>query len=230
MTIHSALSQFLGLATSIMIIRLSILAVLLVASAVDAFSSTIPNRQLCSLAHQPASPFLSTSVGKPSRASMLLASSDDDDNVVEVASSDQLLLGVGGTIASLIMFYSEYTLSTTGCGLPAGPFGLVGLLEGLSYLCVTGIVVFSVVTKVRTVRKHKNFACLYLTVMTQNNIVLFDFNPQGSGLPAGPFGLVGAAEGLSFLALLVGVVVLGLQVTNYGYIPNAVPMEGGMCS
>lgn len=53
---------------------------------------------------------------------------------------------------------------------------------------------------------------------------------QGSGLPSGPAGLLGAAEGLSFLAALVGVVVLVLQVTNYGYIPNAVPMEGGMCS
>jgi hypothetical protein len=53
---------------------------------------------------------------------------------------------------------------------------------------------------------------------------------QGSGLPAGPGGLLGAAEGLSFLAIVVGLVVLVLQVTNYGYIPNAVPMEGGMCS
>ena len=54
--------------------------------------------------------------------------------------------------------------------------------------------------------------------------------PQGSGLPAGPAGLLGAAEGLSFLAIAVGLVVLVLQVTNYGYIPNAVPMEGAMCS
>jgi hypothetical protein len=53
---------------------------------------------------------------------------------------------------------------------------------------------------------------------------------QGSGLPAGPGGLLGAAEGLSFLAIAVGLVVLVLQVTNFGYIPNAIPMEGGMCS
>jgi hypothetical protein len=25
-------------------------------------------------------------------------------------------------------------------------------------------------------------------------------------------------------------VVLGFQIADYGYIPNAVPMEGGMCS
>ena len=53
---------------------------------------------------------------------------------------------------------------------------------------------------------------------------------QGSGLPAGPGGLLGAAEGLSYVAIAAGAVVLLLQVTNYGYIPNAVPMEGGMCS
>ena len=42
--------------------------------------------------------------------------------------------------------------------------------------------------------------------------------------------MLGAAEGLSYLAALAGLVVLALQITNYGYIPNAVPMEGGMCS
>lgn len=59
---------------------------------------------------------------------------------------------------------------------------------------------------------------------------IFDGILQGSGLPAGPGGLLGAAEGLSFLAILAGLVVLVLQVTDYGYVPNAVPMDGGMCS
>jgi hypothetical protein len=100
------------------------------------------------------------------------------------------------------MLYSEFTLKTTGCGIPAGPFGLFGLVEGISYLIVTGMAVYSVVTKVQT----------------------------GRGLPAGPYGLLGAAEGLSFLTIAFGLVVLALQIVNYGYIPNAVPMEGGMCS
>ena len=52
---------------------------------------------------------------------------------------------------------------------------------------------------------------------------------EDTGLPAGKLGLLGLAEGLSFLAIVAGVVVLGLQVTNYGYIPNAVPTEGGIC-
>ena len=83
-----------------------------------------------------------------------------------------------------------------------GPGGLLGALEGISYLFVVGLVGFSTFTKVKT----------------------------GSGLPAGPGGILGAAEGLGFLAVLAGVVVLGFQVLDYGYIPNAVPEEGGKCS
>lgn len=83
---------------------------------------------------------------------MYSANDDDDGDDSLIASSDQLLLGGVGTFASLVTFYSEYTLFTTGCGLPAGPFGLVGLVEGLSYLGMLGIVSYSVVTKVRTVR------------------------------------------------------------------------------
>ena len=99
------------------------------------------------------------------------------------------------------MIYSESVLFQTGCGLPAGPAGLVGAAEGLSYLSVVGLVGYSVYTKIRT----------------------------GSGLPAGPGGILGAAEGLAYLAIFAGFWVLVAQVTNYGYIPNAVPMDGGMC-
>ncbi|KAL3919954.1 MAG: hypothetical protein SGILL_003494, partial [Bacillariaceae sp.] len=120
----------------------------------------------------------------------------------DLTTSTAWVLGVGGTFAALVTFYSEFTLKSTGCGIPAGPFGLFGLVEGLSYLGVTGVAAYSIVTKIKT----------------------------GSGLAAGPAGVVGAAEGLSFLAIAAGFVVLGLQVTDYGYIPNAVPMEGGMCS
>ena len=70
----------------------------------------------------------------------------------------------------------------------------------------------------------------YVTVLILISFFLLchDSN-QGSGLPAGKYGLLGAAEGLSFLAVFAGLIVLVLQVTNYGYIPNAVPMEGGIC-
>ena len=78
----------------------------------------------------------------------------------------------------------------------------MGLAEGLSYISVVGIGGFSLFTKIK----------------------------QGRGLPAGPGGLLGAAEGLSFVAIFVGLVVLTFQILDYNYIPNAVPMEGGMCN
>jgi hypothetical protein len=49
-------------------------------------------------------------------------------------------------------------------------------------------------------------------------------------LPAGPLGLLGAAEGLSFLSAVAGLAVLGFQLADYGYLPEAVPTEGGVCS
>ena len=69
----------------------------------------------------------------------------------------------------------------------------------------------------------------YLCIPTQKNSSSSK-NKKGTGLPPGPGGILGAAEGLSYLALLAGLAVLVAQVANYGYIPNAVPMDGGMCS
>lgn len=112
------------------------------------------------------------------------------------------MYGVLGTFASLVCFVSEFTLKTTGCGLPAGPFGLYGAVEGVSYLAIVGIIGASVFTKVKT----------------------------GRGLPNGPFGLLGLAEGLAYLAALAGLVVAGLTVADFGELPNAVPIEGGRCS
>lgn len=85
-----------------------------------------------------------------SPSSTSLSASDNED-FGSLSESDQTILGAVGTLAALIVFYSEFTLKTTGCGLPAGPFGIFGLAEGLSYLGVTGLVAYSAVTKVKTV-------------------------------------------------------------------------------
>ena len=127
---------------------------------------------------------------------------DDTNFAYSLSESNQVIVGSVGTVSSLIVLYSEYTLKTTGCGLPAGPGGIIGALEGISYLAIVALAGLSVTKKLST----------------------------GSGLPAGPFGILGAGEGLSFLAIFVGFIVLAFQVLDYGYIPNAVPMEGGMCS
>ena len=41
-----------------------------------------------------------------------------------------------GLASQPVFWWSLYTLKTTGCGLPAGPFGLLGAAEGVSYLVV----------------------------------------------------------------------------------------------
>ncbi|KAI8469039.1 MAG: hypothetical protein J3K34DRAFT_425268 [Monoraphidium minutum] len=89
-----------------------------------------------------------------------------------------------GLPASGIALWSEYTLFTTGAGLPEGPGGALGAAEGISYLVVLGLIGWSLYTKVST----------------------------GSGLPAGPSGLLGAAEGVSYLALLGGIVAFGAKL------------------
>jgi len=99
------------------------------------------------------------------------------------------------------MAWSLLTLRDTGCGLPPGPLGLVGAAEGVSYLYVLALVAWSAAKKVRT----------------------------GSGLPEGPGGVLGLAEGLAYLLALAGVAVLVGQVHDFGFLPNAVPVEGGPC-
>ena len=154
-----------------------------------------------SWAFQAASPLPSrVAAARPTATAVLMSSADRaSDNYGETA---QVAAGVLGIISNPIMDYSLFVLKTTGCGLPAGPFGLLGAAEGVSYLVVIGYVASALVQKVRT----------------------------GSGLPAGPFGLIGAAEGLSFLTFVAGLVVLGFQLTDYGYVPEAVPTVGGVCS
>jgi hypothetical protein len=138
---------------------------------------------------------LSRSVAPSSR---VLAS----EGYVDDGGSPAAIAGAGGIFASLVCFVSEFTLKTTGCGLPAGPGGLYGAVEGISYLVIVGLIGWSLFTKVST----------------------------GKGLPAGPFGLLGAAEGLAYLAALAGLVVAGTTVLEYGGLPEAVPTDGGRCS
>ncbi|KAH7520053.1 uncharacterized protein LOC107424837 [Ziziphus jujuba] len=103
----------------------------------------------------------------------------------------------GGLVSTPVIGWSLYTLKTTGCGLPPGPGGSIGALEGVSYLAVVGILAWSVYTKAKT----------------------------GSGLPNGPFGLLGAVEGLSYLSALAILVVFGLQYLEQGSIPGPLPSD-----
>ena len=111
---------------------------------------------------------------------------------------DGLTIGAiaAGLVSNPVMWVSLSSVATTGGGLPAGPFGFVGLLEGVSYLVVVGYVGASVYKKVTT----------------------------GAGLPAGPAGLIGACEGLSYLSLVAGLAVLAFVATGQGCVPNAQPL------
>eukprot|EP00536_Pseudo-nitzschia_multiseries_P014898 jgi/Psemu1/298853/fgenesh1_pm.784_\ len=103
--------------------------------------------------------------------------------------------GVLGTVASIVVLRSEFVLKTTGCGLPAGPFGVVGAIEGISYLGV---------------------------VATCATAIIDYFSSDSSESPKGTVRAARRiATSLSFAAVV--------SLTDYGYIPNAVPMEGGMC-
>jgi len=115
--------------------------------------------------------------------------------------TEATILAVAGVLASNVMFYSESVLFRTGCGLPAGPSGVVGAVEGVSYLLEVGLAGFSIYAKVT----------------------------GGKGLPPGPKGILLAATRLSYLAVFAGILVLIAQVVNFGFIPNMVPMEGAMC-
>lgn len=114
----------------------------------------------------------------------------------EIGILEKAVIG-GGLISAPVIGWSLYTLKTTGCGLPPGPGGSLGALEGVSYLVVVGIVGWSIYTKSKT----------------------------GSGLPNGPFGLLGAVEGLSYLSLLAILVVFGLQFLEKGSIPGPLPAD-----
>jgi hypothetical protein len=77
----------------------------------------------------------------------------------------------------------------------------LGAAEGVSYLYVVGLVAYSAWTKAKT----------------------------GSGLPAGPGGVLGLAEGLAYLLVVAGVGVGVAQVADFGALPNAIPAENGKC-
>jgi len=111
--------------------------------------------------------------------------------------------GILGILASLVVLRSEFVLKTTGCGLPAGPYGLVGAIEGISYLGVAATAATAIATTV--------------TINNDNN------NNYDIGV------LRRLATSLSYSAIIFGIVVVAFQIFDYGYIPNAVPMEGGMC-
>lgn len=113
------------------------------------------------------------------------AAADGQDKELSALGTAAIALGI---VSNPLAAWSEYTLATTGSGLPPGPGGALGAAEGLSYLVIFGITGWSLFTKVKT----------------------------GSGLPAGPAGLLGAVEGFSFLTVVAALGVFGFKALNGG--------------
>lgn len=130
-------------------------------------------------------------------SSMKLRSKSNDDSSINSNDKNELIIGTTGTVANLICGYSLYVLKNTGCGLPAGPFGIEGALEGISYLEIVAIVCWSLITKVQT----------------------------GGGLNEGPYGSLGLSEGLSYLTIIGGVAIAYFNLNDYGFLPGFLPND-----
>mmetsp|Transcript_27933 Transcript_27933/g.43911 ORF Transcript_27933/g.43911 Transcript_27933/m.43911 type:complete len:199 (+) Transcript_27933:47-643(+) len=68
---------------------------------------------------------------------------ESDDDLSDVNSFDNIV-GSAGAVSQPVVWLSLYFVATTGGGLPAGPFGLFGAVEGLAYLSVVGLVIRSI--------------------------------------------------------------------------------------
>lgn len=65
---------------------------------------------------------------------------ESNEDLSHVNSLDKIV-GSIGAVSQPVVWLSLYFVATTGGGLPAGPFGLYGLVEGLAYLSVVGLVI-----------------------------------------------------------------------------------------
>jgi hypothetical protein len=105
------------------------------------------------------------------------------------------VVAVGGASLPLV-FWSEYLLGTTGCGLPPGnavlPAPFLGAAEGVSYLGLVALLALSAKRKLAT----------------------------GVGLPGVA---AGGVEGVAFLALLAGLGVAAYELVTTGGLPGALP-------
>ena len=120
---------------------------------------------------------------------------------------------------------------------------MIQTAEGLSYTVVAGFALASVVTRVTTgsgLREAELDAAAAdvaaLKAAAANNPAdrLASQRAQASmakaeavaGLPSQ---VLNAAEVLSLVTAVVGLIVLALQIVEYGYIPEALPLEGAVC-
>jgi hypothetical protein len=114
----------------------------------------------------------------------------------EVQQKSIPLSGILGLISQPIVWSSLYLVRTTGGGYPAGPFGLLGLLEGMSYLIVVG----------------------FAAAFAWKNVIV-DSNDKKGVTSAEDW-----AERASAISLVLALTVLLSLVVDRGCVPNAKPL------
>jgi hypothetical protein len=87
-------------------------------------------------------------------------STGEDEQHGDEDSPFSKISSVFGISAQPVVWTSLYYVKTTGAGLPAGPFGLVGALEGVSYLVMVGLVGSSIYRNVTSSSDTANKAAI----------------------------------------------------------------------
>jgi hypothetical protein len=77
-------------------------------------------------------------------------------SLFKLSSTFKFVGDVVGIAVQPIVWISLWSVGTTGHGLPAGPFGLVGAIEGISYLIVVGFVVSKTVNVITEDKNDNN--------------------------------------------------------------------------
>ena len=122
---------------------------------------------------------------------------------------------IGSIAAAMVVLRSEFVLKTTGCGLPAGPYGVVGAMEGLSYV----VVVLTCATAIANYVSSSAAAAAAAVVVKRGVDGVDDENSSSSSARtsstiASTTKLIAIA--LSSTAILLGIIVVIFQVLDYG--------------
>jgi len=117
------------------------------------------------------------------------------------------LLGLVGLVFQPVVWVSLYSLASTGHGLPAGPAGLIGAVEGVAYLLVV------------------------LLALLPRPVAADDDGTGGGKLSnedvanaSNGSSLILGARKISRITIAVGFLVLAGVVAGKGCVPNAKPL------
>ena len=124
---------------------------------------------------------------------------DDDSDSVKSSPNSSSSLAIVGVGVQPIVWISLWSVATAGHGLPEGPFGLVGGIEGIGYLVVAGLAFKKFL--IRTIDKN-------------------DYNQEVSDGTT----LSYLSETLSSGTLIVAILVVIKLQLDQGCIPNAKPI------